>query len=786
MGVSAQRAAGAAGSGGSAATWSAIVLAIAIGVAALLLAMAGLKAHGKRPRGGTGRRPVMISDGELEARMAKWESVGLSGGGGMFTPAISPHDPNLILVNCDMSCAFRTTDGGETWEMIHHHYLTASTKCRPVFHPEDPNTVFAASGWDGELRVSRDRGKTWQPIAAGLREVTELAIDRDDGDFLLAGGWRGAHRSTDGGETWEECRGLYGTVVGFHIDRTSPKGGRRCFAGTTEGVFMSENAGVDWGRIGNELPEREMYAFSGGSDAKADDVVLYCTMAANVVDGEYVGGVYRSTDRGRTWKQAMGSGIEVKEREHWGQRHPPQYEWVLTTDVRPLTVYAARTWGGQIYRSDDGGEHWRPLLFATASDERFNLEPNYITAETGGYPDNISGIGVNPVDPNMVIVTDWMNCQITKDGGKTWDTLHTRRAEGQRPLAKGQRWVNTGLVVTTVWHYYIDPFESNRHYIAYTDIKFARSEDAGKTWCSQWDAPLRNTTYELAFDPETPGKIWGAFSDLHDIPNMNVISGRHYWPEAGGGVGISADFGKTWRDTSEGLPSKPVTSIVVDPRSPKGKRTLYASVFEAGVFKSDDDGGTWVKKSKGLGAPEKNMRACRLILHKDGTLFCLVTALLQDDRFQPEGPGLYRSQDGGESWELINASHPLLWPKDFDVGPGDSSVIYLGAGDAGDRKGGLYKTTDGGRTWARIAREGPETFGATIHPKKPGWVYMALCEGAPGPGLWLSRNGGETWQPFWGIPFRNIQRIAFDPKDDSVIYVCTFGGSVWKGPAEPG
>ncbi len=727
----------------------------------------------------------MVSDNELKRQTAKWESLGISGGGGMFTPAISPHDPKLMLVNCDMSCAFRTTDGGESWEMIHHHYLIGSTKCRPVFHPSDPKTVFAASGWEGQLRVSHDRGSTWEPIEGGPREVVELAIDRENGDFLLAGSWQGAKRSTDGGKSWEQGTGLTGTVVGFHIDRTSPKNKRRCFAGTTQGVFVSENAGADWERIGTGLPEAELYAFSGGSNAKSNEVVLYCTTAGKEVNGSYVGGVYRSTDRGLTWQQAMGEGMEVEAREHWGQCRVPQYEWVLTTDVRPLTVYAARTWGGQVFRSDDGGERWRPLLFHEGADERFNLEPNYITAEMGGYPDNISGIGIHPDDPEMVVVTDWMNCQITKDGGKTWDTLHTRRASGQGALAKGQRWVNTGLVVTTVWHYYLDPFEPNRHYIAYTDIKFARSEDAGKTWYSQWDEPLRNTTYELAFDPETPGKIWGAFSDLHDIPNMNVISGRHYWPEAGGGVGISEDFAKTWRDTSEGLPGKPVTSIVMDPRSPKGKRTLYASVFEAGVFKSIDDGRTWVKKSNGLGAPS-NMRACRFILHKDGTLFCLVTALLQDDQFKPEGPGLYRSRDGGESWEWINKSHPLLWPKDFDVDPRDSKVIYLGAADANDGQGGLYKTTDGGVTWARIAREGSETFGATVHPTKPGWIYMALCEGAPGPGLWLSKDSGATWAPFWGLPFRNIQRIAFDPKDDSIIYVCTFGGSVWKGPAEPG
>lgn len=150
-----------------------------------------------------------------------------------------------------------------------------------------------------------------------------------------------------------------------------------------------------------------------------------------------------------------------------------------------------------------------------------------------------------------------------------------------------------------------------------------------------------------------------------------------------------------------------------------------------------------------------------------------------------EGPGLYRSKDGGESWQWINRSQPLLWPKDFDVDPRDSRIVYLGASDARNGEGGLYKTADGGATWTRVARKGSECFGATVHPRKPDWVYLCITENAPDAGLWLSKDAGQTWVAMEGLPFRNAQRVTFDPKDDSVIYVSTFGGSVWKGPAEP-
>ena len=725
---------------------------------------------------------------DLAQRRALWTPVGLTGGGAMYMPAISPHDSNLILITCDMSGAYCTADGGKTWEMIHYDHLLGSTRCRSVFHPTNPSTIFGAHGYRGGLRVSRDRGQTWQPLGEGLPDgLRELAIDSANGDFLLAGTRDSVFYSVDGGQHWKQSAGFTGTPVGLHIDQSSSQDQRRCFAASTENCFVSVDGGANWEKVGKDLPEKALVDFTGGSGA--GQCILYCTTESGISEGKYLGGVYRSTDGGKNWKQAMGKGIDIMERtltrggRQWNI--VPSYSFVVTNDAHPETVYVAQMRPGQVYRSDDAGESWRPTYFADPTKASFNVEPSYSMAETGRGGSTASGLGIDPNDPNVIVMTDWFKCQISRDGGKSWQTLHTSSSEPERLLDKGQSWINNGLVVTSVWHYYIDPFERHRHYIAYTDVKFARSEDAGQTWISDFASPLRNTTYELAFDPEIPGKIWGAFADMHDIPNGNIIHGRHYRETSGGGVGLSEDFAVTWKDTSQGLPQEPVTSIVLDPKSPKNTRTLYASIFEAGVFKSIDDGKTWSKKSRGLGEPEKNMRACRLILHRDGTLFCLITALKKEDEFQPEGPGIYRSRDGAESWEYLNESQPLLWPKDFDVDPRDSNVIYLGASDANEkREGGLYKTTDGGLHWTLIARKGPETFGATVHPKRPDWVYMCLTESAPGPGLWLSKNAGKTWQPFRGIPFRNIQRISFDREDEAVIYVNTFGGSVWKGPAE--
>src|ERR1051326_360355 len=224
-----------------------------------------------------------------------WEPVGLSGGGAMFSPAIAPADPNLMMLNCNMGAAYLSEDGGRNWRMIHHAQLRSDTGCRPAFHPTDAHVIYASSG--GRLRVSRDRGKTFTSIG-NLKESLqgEIAINPADPKLMLAGTRAGkCWLSRDAGVTWTACNGPQGEVIGFHFAQT--RGARVLFAATQKGIWRSDDAGEMWTEKTAGWPWKELQGFAGGSDAEQNRVMLYCSIRSKAENGGFAGGIYRSADR---------------------------------------------------------------------------------------------------------------------------------------------------------------------------------------------------------------------------------------------------------------------------------------------------------------------------------------------------------------------------------------------------------------------------------------------------------------------------------------------------------
>ena len=721
-----------------------------------------------------------------------WQPVGLSGGGAMFNPVICPAEAQVAMVHCDMSAAYLTHDGGATWRMIDTSQLRSNTRCRAAFDPGNPQIIYSPSG-SSEIKVSRDGGMHWESLAhfdGGL--VGPICVDAHNPSRMFVGvgssGGGSVRYSGDQGKNWRACDGPKGNLVGAYFWHSGQNAA--CFVATDGGVWRCDDDAKTWQDASEGLPFKGLRGFTGGS--KDGRFTLYCTLPGQAQGGQYAGGIYRRSSGAKAWEPANGNALnlETKPFDQWASNPVAQYFQIETTDQRPEVVWVSGGGTGvppphhlTLYRSDDAGKNWHDTFLADPRYPGCNVEKDYTVVEDGQFYSGIAQFSVDAHNPGHVLQIMGGECYYTSDDGVSWRAGHTQCA-GQ-PI-KGCAWTCTGLVVTTTWRYYIDPHEPNRHYICYTDIGFARSLDAGKTWLWWSQAgrpPWTNTCYELAIDPAAAGRIWGAFSQIHDIPNANIIYGNHR-SEGGGGICRSDDFAATWTPLKGDLPVAPATAIVLDPKSSKDSRTLYAGFFGKGVYKSTDGGKNWSAKNAGLG-DGANLRVCDVQIHPDGTLFALITALRKDGKFQSGGVGLYRSSDGGDSWQCLTSSISALWPKAFAVDGHDSRTIYLGLCDNTEQKaGGLWRTTDGGQNWSRIFRESNQHFGAFLSPSHPGWIYATLCEDAPKYGLYLSKDNGKNFEPLKGMPFDNAMRVTFDPANAAVIYVTTFGGSIWRGPAD--
>ena len=719
-----------------------------------------------------------------------WTSVGLGGGGGIFVPATSPHDPKLMFCASDMSGVYRSTDGGRSWRMLHFRNLRSALTSPIVFHPTDPKVMYCTPGPWGRpyLMVSRDRGLTWKRLCEAMPwqhatpQATLPAIG-PAGKVLLVSSEKGTFRSADDGKTWTPCAGIEGKAGGFFFD---PAPGGAWYAATAKAVLRSADRGRTWRPAAGKGLDGPVGDFCGGRDARTGRVALYALVPTRPAGGKLAGGIFRSDDGGETFRSVLGKGINTRVVD---EKRFARYPAIGMAANQTETVYAFCYGTGNqppvhrtVYRTDDGGKTWRPVVFARPERKRGNVDLPWIVLDRG-HGGRILGFHVNARTRDVVAWTDMMQIYRTDDGGRRWRQVYSDCADGEP--APGKRWRSIGLEMTSAWRFKVHPREPKRRYICYTDIGFARSEDGGRTWT--WSArgsPWTNTFYDLAFDPDRPNVLYAACAYEHDIPSWKM-SGTVY---GGGGVCVSADYGASWRPISEGLPKLGAcTAVVVDPASPPERRTLYCSFYGGGVFKTTDAGKSWRPANNGLKTAVNDhftdIKRCG-----DGTLYALCGGK-RLARYKPaKGSGLYRSTDGGRSWTDLTADLGLWLAFGFDVHPDDAKTLWLCAAAVPQRhdEAGVYKSTDAGQTWKRLKIDWPPAEVGWLHarypsidPKDPRRVWVTSGTH----GTIVTLDAGASWREVKGLPFLGGTRVTVDPKDRQTVWVATFGGGVWRGPA---
>ena len=726
-------------------------------------------------------------------RFDAWKIIGPGGGGTMISPTISPHDSNLVVEHCDMTGNYITLDGGQSWRMFN----LRSGMGTFAFDPGNPRRIYAGGA---ALWRSDDSGQRWRMLFPNPARKTVEHQNGDHGDYSLTSNDKNYVPGLAIRQIVVDPRNsnvvhiafsdpLYGGTtllvskdsgVSFHHEYRYPTdnillllyiGGDRLAIGT-RGVYHGQTESAKL----IATPE-EKIAHASAGEAQGITYLFVTTTS---------GALFVSEDEGRTWQlrtPALG-----KQSGKFGAVAAAsgngRIAYIGFRDLR-LGERSEDLYNG-IAKTFDAGKNWS-IVFRESTQPASNLDASWIEqrAMSSGTDNRKSiffdapySLGVAPGNPDICYATDLFRTYRTLDGGKAWAQVNSVRT-------RDHHWTTRGLDVTTSYGVQFDPFDSKHVFIDYTDIGAFASQDGGQSWESATNGvpdSWRNTTYWMTFDPEVKGLMWAAFSEIHDLPLPKMWRHGDFLDKARGGIGISTDGGRNWTPSNGGMREAAFTHVLLDPTSPVGQRTLYACGFGLGVYKSTDNGKTWQLKNDGI--TEINPFAWRIVRGNDDALY-LILARANEGRYgMTSGSGaLYKSIDGAEHWTKMKLPEGVNGPYGLALDPRDNRRMYLAAWGQEktgvDSGGGVFLSTDGGQSWKPLFSQSQHIYDVTIDQKAPDTLYICGFDAA----AYRSTDAGLHWTRIRGYNFKWGHRVIVDPNDASMIYITTYGGSVWHGLA---
>lgn len=672
-------------------------------------------------------------EGKLPLQAFKFRNIGPAFLSGRIADlAIHPENDNIWYVAVGSGGVWKTENAGTTWTPLFDQQNSYSTGCITL-DPQNPATVWVGTGenvggrhvayGDGIYR-SKDAGKSWENL--GLKDsehISKIIVHPDSSNVVWVaaqgplwnkGGQRGVYKTTDGGTTWERVLGnaewtgatdilidprdpdvLYAATWDRHRTVAALMGG-----GPGTGIHKSTDGGETWEELTNGLPNSNMGKIGLAISPQQPDV-LYAAIELD----RTTGGVYRSADRGASWKK-MSNTVSGGTGPHYYQElyaSPHKFDRLYLMNVRVLT-------------SEDGGKTFVQLKEEEKHSDNHAMafkkdDPNYIMmgtdagiyetfdlAENWRYHKNLPltqfyKVAVNNAEPFYHIFGG------TQDNGSAGGPSATDEREG----ISNKHWYKT---------LFADGHQSATD-PEYNNIIYAETQQGGLyrvdlTTGEQvaiqpqplegdpherynWDAPILVSPHNPArlyfasyrvWKSENRGDDWTPISgDLtrnEERLELPIMGRQQSWDNAWD-VGAMSNYNT-------------ITSLS---ESPVQEGLLYAGTDDGYIAVSPDGGGSWERiPVTRLGLPARSfVNDIKADLHDANTVY----VVLDNHKEGDFNPYLFKSTDRGRSWTSLASDLPertLLWRIVQDHV--DEDLLFLAT------EFGVYTSLDGGDNWQKL------------------------------------------------------------------------------------
>lgn len=672
--------------------------------------------------------------------------------------AINPHDPSEHYVAVASGGVWKTDNNGITYRPIFDTQGSYSIGC-VTLDPSNPSVVWVGTGennsqrsvsWGDGVYRSLDGGRSWKNMGLkGSEHIGNIAIDPRDssrvfvaaqGPLWNSGGERGLYLSEDGGGSWERV---------LHVDDDT---------GVNEVFFHPGDPGVMYA----STYQRRRHVWT-------------------LVDGGPGSGIHKSTDGGRTWRK-LSRGLPAGEKGRIG---------LAVTPASPDRVYAIieATEASErgVYRSDDRGETWRRTSgFMTSSPQYYNelvasphdgdvvyaLDTRTMISRDGGATFTPIGgtnrhvddhaLWIDPKDPEHLIIGGDGGIYDTYDGGSNW------------------RYV-ANLPITQFYRVSVD--EALPFYNVYGGTQDnnsqggpSRTTDAIGIANSDWFITVGGDGYETVVDP----------TDHHVIYAQYQYGGLVRYDHRSG---EALDIRPQQRPDEEPYVFNWDTPIIISPHS--HTRIYFAGNF---LFRSDDRGESWEVVSpnltRGIDRNElevfgERMKPEAVALHDSTSIYGNAVSLSES----PVEEGLiyvgtddgliHVTENAGRTWRTIKSEDIRGVPENCYVSnltasDTDPGVVYASFDNHknGDFKPYLYRSDNRGRTWRSIAGDLPENnvcYTLRQDHENEDLLFLGTEYGA-----YFTLDGGEKWLKLSGLPTIAVRDIEIQRRENDLV-LGTFG-----------